>query len=213
MVGDQGGKFAARVSLALKKAKKLVLSNFGGCFADIFKNFLLDGKLSIDTFNWRNACSFTTRLFSSAPTFILYGRFWYSAVYSTVWEARWESSSKQARSHRGAFGGSYPKKIFFVSSQTVLCSENFFQAYNKNKNLSCLKMYFDPRTLKPGYGPEVVNEYLGESTNIFDDFIEDFLYQTFTEEQRMFFRPSNSPQISIPSVDICVSLFFPLISF
>jgi len=74
-------------------------------------------------------------------------------------------------------------------------------------------MYFDPRTLKPGYGPEVVNEYLGESTNIFDDFIEDFLYQTFTEEQRMFFRPSNSPQISIPSVDICVSLFFPLISF
>jgi len=57
----------------------------------------------------------------------------------------------QSRSHRGAFGGG-PLKLF-CAPQILLFPEKFVLNVQHKQNLAPLKMYFFPKTLKPGYGP------------------------------------------------------------
>ena len=51
--------------------------------------------------------------------------------------------SAQAPRHGGTFGGSY-LQIFLCLPKYCCAQKNLFQTYDKNKNISPLKMYFPP---------------------------------------------------------------------
>jgi len=48
----------------------------------------------------------------------------------------------------GHFGAVLPKSFLYLP-KFCCAQKNLFQTYDKNKNLSLLKMYFAPQTLKP----------------------------------------------------------------
>jgi len=68
------------------------------------------------------------------------------------WKSSWWRFCPRPQT-RGACGSSYPQ-IFSCFLKFCCAHKHFFQTYDKNKNLSALKMHFPPPNLIPGCRPD-----------------------------------------------------------